>query len=129
IIDHHELEAAEFNTAGTLISNGEVVLLELVDETNGVRTYEGYVEVNGARITVFDVKVDSPSLGNYEFTLYESLSHQGAEDTLLTFALPIYAVDADGDRSALSGGSSTSQAAEILINVTDDAPVMSAPTG
>ena len=120
IIDHHELEPAEFNTAGTLISNGEVVLLELVDETNGVRTYEGYVEVNGARITVFDVKIDSPSLGSYEFNLYEELSHQGAEDSLLTFALPIYAVDADGDRSALSSGSSTPEAAQIFINVKDD---------
>ncbi|MFV8461535.1 retention module-containing protein [Vibrio campbellii] len=120
IIDHHELEPAEFNTGGTLISNGEVVLLELVDETNGVRTYEGYVEVNGSRITVFDVKVDSPSLGSYEFNLYEELSHQGAEDALLTFALPIYAVDADGDRSALSSGSSTPEAAQILINVKDD---------
>ncbi|WP_061032726.1 retention module-containing protein [Vibrio splendidus] len=119
-IDHHELEPAEFNTAGTLISNGEVVLLELVDETNGVRTYEGYVEINGAKITVFDVKIDSPSLGNYEFNLYEELSHQGAEDAQLTFALPIYAVDADGDRSALSSGSSTPEAAEILVNVTDD---------
>ncbi|MFM2608251.1 retention module-containing protein [Vibrio chagasii] len=120
IIDHHELEPAEFNTGGTLISNGEVVLLELVDETNGVRTYEGYVEVNGARITVFDVKIDSPSSGSYEFNLYEELSHQGAEDALLTFALPIYAVDADGDRSALSSGSSTPEAAQILINVKDD---------
>ncbi|MGI9888691.1 retention module-containing protein [Vibrio chagasii] len=120
IIDHHELEPAEFNTGGTLISNGEVVLLELVDETNGVRTYEGYVEVNGSRITVFDVKVDSPSLGSYEFNLYEELSHQGAEDALLTFALSIYAVDADGDRSALSSGSSTPEAAQILINVKDD---------
>ncbi|WP_210450205.1 retention module-containing protein [Vibrio crassostreae] len=120
IIDHHELEPAEFNTAGTLISNGEVVLLELVDETNGVRTYEGYVEINGARITVFDVKIDSPSLGSYEFNLYEELSHQGAEDAQLTFALPIYAVDADGDRSALSSGSSTPEAAQVLINVKDD---------
>ncbi|MEZ9907326.1 retention module-containing protein, partial [Vibrio sp. 10N.261.51.A3] len=120
IIDHYELEPTEFNTGGTLVSNGEAVLLELVDETNGVRTYEGYVEVNGSRITVFDVKIDSPSLGNYEFNLYEELSHQGAEDALLTFALPIYAVDADGDRSALSGGSSTPEAAEILVNVTDD---------
>ncbi|WP_019821907.1 retention module-containing protein [Vibrio splendidus] len=120
IIDHYELEPTEFNTGGTLISNGAVVLLELVGETNGVRTYEGYVEVNGSRITVFDVKIDSPSLGNYEFNLYEELSHQGAEDALLTFALPIYAVDADGDRSALSGGSNTPEAAEILINVTDD---------
>ncbi|MEZ9002812.1 retention module-containing protein [Vibrio splendidus] len=120
IIDHYELEPAEFNTGGSLVSNGEAVLLELIDETNGVRTYEGYVEVNGSRITIFDVKIDSPSLGNYEFNLYEELSHQGAEDTLLTFALPIYAVDADGDRSALSGGSNTPEAAEILVNVKDD---------
>nr|WP_102538664.1 retention module-containing protein [Vibrio lentus]PMI43811.1 hypothetical protein BCU45_00990 [Vibrio lentus] len=129
IIDHYELEPAEFNTGGSLVSNGEAVLLELIDETNGVRTYEGYVEVNGSRITVFDVKVDSPSLGSYEFNLYEDLSHQGAEDALLTFALPIYAVDADGDRSALSGGSNTPEAAEILVNVEDDVPVMTAPTG
>ncbi|MEZ9576915.1 MULTISPECIES: retention module-containing protein, partial [unclassified Vibrio] len=120
IIDHYELEPTEFNTNGTLVSNGEAVLLELIDETNGVRTYEGYVEVNGSRITVFDVKIDSPSLGNYEFNLYEELSHQGAEDALLTFALPIYAVDADSDRSALSGGSNTPEAAEILVNVKDD---------
>ncbi|PTQ19382.1 retention module-containing protein, partial [Vibrio splendidus] len=120
IIDHYELEPAEFNTGGSLVSNGEAVLLELIDETNGVRTYEGYVEVNGSRITVFDVKIDSPSLGNYDFNLYEELSHQGAEDALLTFALPIYAVDADGDRSALSGGSNTPEAAEILVNVKDD---------
>ncbi|MEZ8238406.1 retention module-containing protein [Vibrio splendidus] len=120
IIDHYELDPTEFNTNGTLVSNGEAVLLELIDETNGVRTYEGYVEVNGSRITVFDVKIDSPSLGNYEFNLYEELSHQGAEDALLTFALPIYAVDADGDRSALSGGSNTPEAAEILVNVKDD---------
>ncbi|WP_016794698.1 retention module-containing protein, partial [Vibrio cyclitrophicus] len=120
IIDHYEFEPTEFNTDGSLTSNGEAVLLELIDQTNGVRTYEGYVEVNGSRITVFDVKVDSPSLGNYEFTLYEELSHQGAEDVLLTFALPIYAVDADGDRSALSGGSNTPEAAEILVNVKDD---------
>ncbi|WP_172379663.1 retention module-containing protein [Vibrio sp. Vb339] len=120
IIDHYELEPTEFNTGGTLVSNGAAVLLELVDETNGVKTYEGYVEVNGSRITVFDVKIDSPSLGNYEFNLYEELSHQGAEDALLTFALPIYAVDADGDRSSLSGGSNTPEAAEILVNVTDD---------
>ncbi|WP_143691571.1 retention module-containing protein, partial [Vibrio gigantis] len=120
IIDHYELEPAEFNTGGTLVSNGKSVLLELIDETNGVRTYEGYVEVNGARITVFDVKIDNPSLGSYEFKLYEELLHQGAEDALLTFALPIYAVDADGDRSALSSGSSTPEAAQILINVKDD---------
>ncbi|KAB0479107.1 retention module-containing protein [Vibrio chagasii] len=120
IIDHYELEPTEFNTGGYLTSNGEAVLLELIDETNGVRTYEGYVEVNGSRITVFDVKIDSPSLGSYEFNLYEELSHQGAEDAQLTFALPIYAVDADGDRSALSGGSNTPEAAEILINVKDD---------
>ncbi|MEZ9443540.1 retention module-containing protein [Vibrio sp. 10N.286.49.C3] len=120
IIDHYELEPTEFNTTGALVSNGAAVQLELVSQTNGVRTYEGYVEVNGSRITVFDVKVDSPSLGNYEFTLYESLSHQGAEGELLTFVLPIYAVDADGDRSALSGGSNTPEAAEILISVKDD---------
>ncbi|WKY59163.1 retention module-containing protein [Vibrio sp. SNU_ST1] len=120
IIDHYELEPTEFNTTGSLVSNGAAVQLELVSQTNGVRTYEGYVEVNGSRITVFDVKVDSPSLGNYEFTLYESLSHQGAEGELLTFVLPIYAVDADGDRSALSGGSNTPEAAEILISVKDD---------
>ncbi|MCZ8499329.1 hypothetical protein O9929_20605 [Vibrio lentus] len=34
--------------------------------------------------------------------------------------MPIYAVDADGDRSALSGGSEHTGFTEILVNVTDD---------
>ncbi|MCW0469142.1 hypothetical protein OH492_09135 [Vibrio chagasii] len=37
----------------------------------------------------------------------------------MTFALPIYAFDADGDRSAYLAFS-TPEAAEILVNVTDD---------
>ncbi|WP_299689035.1 retention module-containing protein [uncultured Vibrio sp.] len=120
IIDHYELEPIEFNTSGSLVSRGEAVRLELVDQTNGVRTYQGYVEINGARITVFEVNIDSPSLGNFEFNLYEEFVHQGAEDTSLTFALPIYAVDADGDRSALSEGTNIPEAAEILVSVKDD---------
>ena len=31
---------------------------------NGVRTYEGFIELDGVRITVFDVAIDAPALAN-----------------------------------------------------------------
>lgn len=120
IIDHHELEPLEFNTDGSLLSNGEPVALELVSEVNGVRNYEGFVILDGVRTVVFEVAVDSPVLGSYEFTLIDSLTHQGSQDAELSFELPIYAVDTDGDRSSLAGGSGEAQAALILVTVVDD---------
>ncbi|EIU6805034.1 retention module-containing protein [Vibrio parahaemolyticus] len=122
IIDHFEVEPTEFNVSGELQSQGQTVLLELTSDVNGVRTYEGYIELDGVRITVFDISIDSPSQGEYQFNLYEQLDHTGANDELLTFTIPVYAVDADGDRSSLTLGSNDAKAAEIVIEVKDDAP-------
>ncbi|MEZ9057945.1 retention module-containing protein, partial [Vibrio pelagius] len=120
IIDHHELEPLQFNTDDSLLSNGQPVSLELVGEVNGVRTYEGFITIEGVRNVVFEVIVDSPALGSYEFTLFDSLTHQGSQDAELSFELPIYAVDADGDRSTLAGGSGQEQPALIVVTVADD---------
>ncbi|MCF7369812.1 retention module-containing protein [Vibrio sp. J2-3(2022)] len=122
IIDHYELEPTEFNVGGGLQSQGQVVQLELASESNGVRTYEGFIELDGVRITVFDVAIDTPVLGEYQFNLYEQLDHTGANDDSLTFSLPVYAVDADGDRSSITDGSNTPEAAQIVIQVQDDVP-------
>ncbi|MDK9799874.1 retention module-containing protein, partial [Vibrio sp. D449a] len=120
IIDHHELEPTEFNTDGSLLSQGQPVELEMISEVSGVRNYEGFVTVNGVRTVVFEVAVDSPALGSYEFTLLNSLTHQGSQDAELSFELPIYAVDADGDRSSLAGGTGDAQPALIVVTVADD---------
>ncbi|WP_182036118.1 retention module-containing protein [Vibrio diabolicus] len=123
IIDHYELEPTEFNVGGgELQSQGQVVQLELASESNGVRTYEGFIELDGVRITVFDVAIDAPALGEYQFNLYEQLDHKGVNDDSLTFSLPVYAVDADGDRSSITDGSNTPEAAQIVIQVQDDVP-------
>ncbi|NOJ18755.1 retention module-containing protein [Vibrio jasicida] len=124
IIDHYELEPTEFNVGGELQSQGQVVQLELASESNGVRTYEGFIELDGVRITVFDVAIDAPTLGEYQFNLYEQLDHTGANDDSLTFSLPVYAVDADGDRSSITEGSNTPEAAQIVIQVQDDVPTI-----
>ncbi|MCS0376927.1 retention module-containing protein [Vibrio diabolicus] len=124
IIDHYELEPTEFNVGGELQSQGLVVQLELASESNGVRTYEGFIELDGVRITVFDVAIDAPALGEYQFNLYEQLDHTGANDDSLTFSLPVYAVDADGDRSLITEGSNTPEAAQIVIQVQDDVPTI-----
>ncbi|MGY5838427.1 retention module-containing protein [Vibrio chemaguriensis] len=124
IIDHYELEPTEFNVGGELQSQGQVVQLELASESDGVRTYEGFIELDGVRITVFDVAIDTPALGEYQFNLYEQLDHTGANDDSLTFSLPVYAVDADGDRSSITDGSNTPEAAQIVIQVQDDVPTI-----
>ncbi|HHX8466007.1 TPA: retention module-containing protein [Vibrio diabolicus] len=124
IIDHYELEPTEFNVGGELQSQGQVVQLELASESNGVRTYEGFIELDGVRITVFDVAIDAPALGEYQFNLYEQLDHTGANDDALTFSLPVYALDADGDRSSITQGSNTPEAAQIVIQVQDDVPTI-----
>ncbi|OIQ26537.1 retention module-containing protein [uncultured Vibrio sp.] len=125
-IDHFELEPSEFNTNGALTSQGEVVQLELTSFDNGVRSYEGFIELNGNRITVFETSVypvdsDNPSREDYSFTLLEQIDHLGdAQDTSVTINLPVYAVDADGDRSRLSEQSEGDEAGVIQVNVQDD---------
>ncbi|WP_052772009.1 hypothetical protein [Vibrio mexicanus] len=119
IIDHFELEPNEFNQDGTLLSSDQVVQLELVSDTGGVFRYQGFIEIDGAKQTVFNVALDSPTLGEYEFTLLKPFEHKDAEDTQLTISLPVYAVDSDGDRSTITGERDAT-AAQINIVVQDD---------
>ncbi|WP_133153796.1 retention module-containing protein, partial [Vibrio sp. 10N.261.55.A7] len=125
-IDHFELEPSEFNTSGALTSQGEVIQLEFISLENGVRNYEGFIELNGSRITVFEASLnpvdsDNPLREDYSFTLLEQIDHLGDEqDTSITINLPVYAVDADGDRSRLSEQSNSDEAAFIQVNVQDD---------
>lgn len=120
IIDHFELEPNEFNTDGSLTAHGQTVLLELANSNNGIRTYEGFIELNGNRVTVFEIKLDWPVQGDYQFTLSEQLDHLGSNNASLTIELPVYAVDAGGDRSELLGGTGSEEAGKILIEVKDD---------
>ena len=57
--------------------------------------------------------------------MFEQLDHLGVNDESLTIELPVYAVDADGDRSELAGGTGSEEAGKILIQVKDDAPTIS----
>ncbi|WP_254868782.1 retention module-containing protein, partial [Vibrio ostreicida] len=126
MLDHFELAPDEFNTDGSLTSQGQEITLELTSEVNGVRTYAGVIDLNGTRVPVFEVKIDSPTQGKYEFTLLESLDHLGTHEASLVVELPVYAVDADGDRSELVGGGGVIEAAKIIIDVKDDGPTISA---
>ncbi len=119
IIDHFELEPNEFNQDGTLLSSDQIVQLELVSDTGGVLRYQGFIEVDGSKQTVFNVALDTPTLGEYEFTLLKPLEHKGLEDEQLTISLPVYAVDSDGDRSTITGEQDAT-AVQINIVVQDD---------
>ncbi|RJX70965.1 type I secretion C-terminal target domain-containing protein [Vibrio sinensis] len=128
-INHYELEPNEFNTDGAIQSQGQIVQLELVSTTNGSRFYEGVIELNGSRVTIFDITLDTPNQGEYQFNLYEQLDNFGAQAESASIKLPIYAVDTDGDRSAVAGGTGEAEAAYIVIDVKDDVPVIDTATG
>ncbi|MGL6261865.1 T1SS-143 repeat domain-containing protein [Vibrio sp. WXL210] len=122
-ISHYELEPLEFNQDGSLKSMGEVVELALVSNIAGVRTYRGFVEVDGDEVDVFNVAIGSPSTGQYTITLLEELDHTGDDDLSLTFELPVYAVDSDGDRSTINGETDPT-AAQIQVTVVDDVQML-----
>ncbi|MGR5541798.1 hypothetical protein ACPV5V_24930, partial [Vibrio campbellii] len=70
------------------------------------------------------VELDKPALGQYEITLIEELDHVGiGEDDSLTFDLPVYAVDSDGDRSTITGLTDPTASA-IEVTVIDDEPML-----
>ncbi|MDR9829396.1 cadherin-like domain-containing protein [Vibrio sp. FNV 38] len=123
-IDYYELEPLEFNPNGDLLSMGEEVQLEFLGESNGIRSYQGFVEVGGSNIPVFSVELDKPGLGQYEITLLQELDHVGVgNDDSLTFDLPVYAVDTDGDRSTVIGLTDPT-ASSIEVTVIDDEPIL-----
>ncbi|WP_060982486.1 retention module-containing protein [Vibrio splendidus] len=114
-VEKFRLEPSEFNTGGTLTSDGLVI--EIREEPAGSGNYIGFTtDISNVETTVFTLAFSSTTLGEYTFTLLEAIDHtpiQGNND--LTFNLPVYAVDSDGDDSLMS---------PLAVTITDDIQVM-----
>ncbi|KHA59502.1 type I secretion protein [Vibrio variabilis] len=115
-LSHFRLEPSEFNTDGSLKSNGLVV--ELREEPADSGQYIGFTTAaNGVETTVFTLNFDASNKGDYTFTLIEALDHalSGAKDDVLSFNLPVYAVDSDNDDSVMK---------PMVVTITDDLPTI-----
>ncbi|MGR5559956.1 hypothetical protein ACQKQC_27205, partial [Vibrio fortis] len=110
-VEKFRLEPTEFNTDNLLKSDG--LIIELREEPTGSGNYIGFTtDISNVETTVFTLDFSSTTLGEYTFTLLEPIDHapiQGNND--LTFELPVYAVDSDGDDSLMS---------PLSVTITDD---------
>ncbi|MEF1175076.1 hypothetical protein, partial [Vibrio sinaloensis] len=114
-LSHFRLEPTEFNTDGSLKSNGLVI--ELREEPADSGQYIGFTtSANGVETNVFTLSFDGTNKGDYTFTLIEAIDHANADgNNDLSFALPVYMVDSDGDNSAK---------ANLDITIADDVQLM-----
>ncbi|TKF62353.1 hypothetical protein FCV55_22585, partial [Vibrio sp. F13] len=114
-VEKFRLEPNEFNTNNALKSDG--LIIEIREEPTGSGNYIGFTtDISNVETTVFTLDFSSTTLGEYTFTLLEAIDHtpiQGNND--LTFNLPVYAVDSDGDDSLMS---------PLSVMITDDVQVM-----
>ncbi|MFA0006282.1 hypothetical protein AB4422_23270, partial [Vibrio splendidus] len=114
-VEKFRLEPSEFNTNNALKSDG--LIIEIREEPTGSGNYIGFTtDISNVETTVFTLDFSSSTLGEYTFTLLEAIDHtpiQGNND--LTFNLPVYAVDTDGDDSLMS---------PLSVTITDDVQVM-----
>ncbi|MGF1803418.1 cadherin-like domain-containing protein, partial [Vibrio gigantis] len=114
-VEKFRLEPSEFNTNNALKSDG--LIIEIREEPTGSGNYIGFTtDISNVEATVFTLDFSSTTLGEYTFTLLEAIDHtpiQGNND--LTFNLPVYAVDSDGDDSVMS---------PLAVTITDDIQVM-----
>ncbi len=114
-VEKFRLEPSEFNTNNALKSDG--LIIEIREEPTGSGNYIGFTtDISNVETTVFTLDFNSTTLGEYTFTLLEAIDHtpiQGNND--LTFDLPVYAVDTDGDDSLMSS---------LSVTITDDVQVM-----
>ncbi|WP_141677147.1 T1SS-143 repeat domain-containing protein, partial [Vibrio cyclitrophicus] len=96
------IEPTEFNVGGALTSNGLAVELKADPTTPG--GYIGYVtDGSNVETNVFTISFSDTNLGQYTFTLIEAVDHvDGLANNDLSFDLPVYAVDSDGDDSLVS---------------------------
>ncbi|MEZ9313817.1 hypothetical protein AB4205_22465, partial [Vibrio sp. 10N.286.49.F3] len=96
-IESFRIEPTEFNTLGTLTSNNLAV--QLKEDPNSAGDYIGFVkDASDVETNVFTVTFSGTNLGQYTFTLLEALDHEdGLVNNSLSFDLPVYAVDSDGD--------------------------------
>ncbi|NOJ06562.1 hypothetical protein F0236_22900, partial [Vibrio splendidus] len=109
------IEPTEFNLGGVLKSNGFAV--EIKEDSNNPGTYIGFVtNGSGAETPVFTIAFSTSTLGEYTFTLLEALDHvDGLDNNYLSFELPVYAVDSDGDDSQVS---------QLNVTIGDDVQIM-----
>ncbi len=114
-LSHFRLEPSEFNSDDSLKSNGLVV--ELREEPTDSGNYIGFTTSNGVETTVFTLSFDSTNKGDYTFTLLEAIDHaeSGSKDEVLSFNLPVYAVDTDKDNSAMK---------PLVVTIQDDNPII-----
>ena len=72
------------------------------------------------KTNVFTISFSDTNLGQYTFTLLEALDHvDGLAKNDLTFDLPVYAVDSDGDDSLVS---------QLNVTIGDDVQIMQGGT-
>ncbi|MEZ8695029.1 hypothetical protein AB6D15_22590, partial [Vibrio splendidus] len=109
------IEPTEFNVGGALKSNGFAV--EIKEDSANPGTYIGFItNGSGAEIPVFTIAFSTSTLGEYTFTLLEALDHvDGLDKNDLSFDLPVYAVDTDGDDSLVS---------QLNVTIGDDVQIM-----
>ncbi|MEZ9996666.1 hypothetical protein, partial [Vibrio sp. 10N.261.48.B3] len=95
------IDPTQFNPNDMLKSGGLAVDLR-IDPQNS-NQYIGFVK-DGANpeVPVFTISFSSSTVGEYTFTLLEALDHaDGQANNELSFNLPVYAVDRDGDDSLM----------------------------
>ena len=98
----------DLNNEG-IYASGQRIRVEEKSAESG--SYVGYIELDGEKLPIFELDLGQPSLSDYHFTLLANIDHtvQGLDSQII--ALPIVAIDADGDASS---------SADIEISVTDD---------
>ncbi|WP_372166271.1 cadherin-like domain-containing protein [Vibrio lentus] len=110
-VSHFRIDPTQFNTSGALKSNGLDV--EIKEQPANSGNYIGFVK-DGSNVetNVFTISFSTSNLGQYTFTLLEALDHvDGLQNNILSFDVPVLAVDADGDDSAMS---------PMTVAITDD---------
>ncbi|MGL6312240.1 retention module-containing protein, partial [Vibrio sp. WXL103] len=111
-IDHYEVDVATFNQTSSLTAFGQPVVLDGPEIVDGQYIYRGYVTLNGERVDVLSLSLNED--GEYSIELLQPVDHRGQDDGTIVFDIPVYAVDTDGDRSALSEDSN------IEVTIADD---------
>ena len=99
-------------------SSQMVLIIELREEPTGSGNYIGFTTRCNSNVEtpIFTLSFSATTLGQYTFTLLEAIDHvAGRGNNDLTFSLPVYAVDSDGDDSLMS---------PLSVTITDDVQVM-----
>ncbi|MFS1507914.1 cadherin-like domain-containing protein [Vibrio sp. 10N.261.54.C3] len=113
-VEKFRIEPTEFNVGGALTSNN--IAVELKEDPADSGIYVGFIDDGGTDVPVFSLSFSGTTLGEYTFTLLEALDHaDGLDNNELTFDLPVYAVDSDGDDSLMS---------PLSVTIGDDAQIM-----